>query len=1231
MAKKGVGGQLGLDLPVTDQNEINAAKYKELITQARESQTIAVTPSEGVTPFSTEALSDLGGITPEPSALETMDPEERERQRTPSFQENLGLAPDMRPDTAEELGLNTLKDVIGEDFDRIASNAVRMSNEFNPIGFSRVNTEALGDQPLTTSFLAEKYPAKDGEPILSRNGPVTKLNAASVFLSDHGLQAGIRVNPEEDIRGFKLAPQFNIVMSALVEKELYTEATEVDPNEGLSEEAREEIEGEKAFINVPEDTSKGDTQRGRVIFQEWRRAKAYMEGIPTDSYVDDYENLSEESFALIGALSMDLYHLSNPSLLTRETGEVREGTYIRSAPEYMLTEPGLAALEKSTLYNPIITKPPAMRVPSPTGQFLGEARLKTRPHMGQGKDRKGYPSRGDEAAKNAHSVANYVDVSRAKIIYLFGVAGLMANYQRVGRDTPPAAFLGIGKDRMDKIKTVVEREKILLAVNSDKLDSALIAAQYSNDYDYVNFLQGKIKDNEINIKLYTTKKWQDDNFRLYANKQLQELIQLSYYDDGKPHYHSYTLHRGNQRLHVQQSAFSPQGSPLLRSAVSSGSQWSVTPGSNSNVERAFLEKIGSVLLLPKQMIPEAYVREVRNIVNSESGIYKEVVRVGAILEEVIQGYDSNAVRKSLKDIKITKDGIVGIDKIPLVYPEPLFKDAGVKSFIESAAEHPREFPVILEAAMELAKYHKAKQEGRSFQSSMNGAPIDGISNGLANMLAVLGLEDKMYRVGVLRVEGSEDILGSFSESGSIQPAYKGDLRVVLDKVITEISGMLLTEKTFTEEYGIDKSEISDILTALNLALEDRENFKKVPVLTFSYGQEMKNVISTVYTTILSRPELKIRAEQLDGGIPRMSKILHGILANGVALTLGKEIVELTDNLRTMIENNTLVGMETSFRNPSGSISILGKKDMLHAESTSTSKISHVTQEPFATKSDPRVLRGRAVTEQAGVKDSDIVNKPRAISIIPKKRGLNIFKAKKEGSFLGGVVRGQGIPFLAQNFDGAVINSMFSNAVFNKMQADKPTWFFPVFDELLSDLGSFNQVRETANKTWMNTTSNFDILGDMARDYKNNIKAGLDKLKETADKSLEEPLRPFSESERAHAEYVMHLIDNRDLEDMFIDEFRNLYMALLYKGESKLNTIEGTNAVDRFKYQRPQSVLYAVVKQIVNETNINISVKQFANMADKARERRKSLKGKVTDPYQYTVDIVNFKLKNKGNP
>ena len=43
--------------------------------------------------------------------------------------------------------------------------------------------------------------------------------------------------------------------------------------------------------------------------------------------------------------------------------------------------------------------------------------------------------------------------------------------------------------------------------------------------------------------------------------------------------------------------------------------------------------------------------------------------------------------------------------------------------------------------------------------SLPAIEVDGISNGLTSILMMLGVEDVMYRTGVLRAEGEEKVLG----------------------------------------------------------------------------------------------------------------------------------------------------------------------------------------------------------------------------------------------------------------------------------------------------------------------------------------------------------------------------------------------------------------------------------------------------------------------------------------
>ncbi len=145
--------------------------------------------------------------------------------------------------------------------------------------------------------------------------------------------------------------------------------------------------------------------------------------------------------------------------------------------------------------------------------------------------------------------------------------------------------------------------------------------------------------------------------------------------------------------------------------------------------------------------------------------------------------------------------------------------------------------------------------------------MDGISNGLMSLEAMVGNRAAMFRGGVMRVQGEEKVLGVFSDIKDNE-GFEGDMRDLLGKRLEltlsgALPGLMVDDNKFQKDFGFTQEELPLVKSMLTQALhpDNKANFRKSPLLTFPYGQELQNLIGSVVETIIEDPVLKIKIKK----------------------------------------------------------------------------------------------------------------------------------------------------------------------------------------------------------------------------------------------------------------------------------------------------------------------------------------------------------------------------------
>ena len=292
---------------------------------------------------------------------------------------------------------------------------------------------ALRDIELDKKISTKDDATKGQEVDTSPDAPIFKgsrlnTNNTNIIFHTDLLDAGLESKNKLGEPTLIIDPKFKEVMSLATEAFLMEAMFTADDADTVVTDADEGGFTSKAIKLT---ASKGSNRLGRDIFQAWKRQQASDLGLPTDSYLDNYEQINSNVFTHIGNMAKQFYSSVNPMMLkegkTDVSGEALTDTFVQT--EFVLTQDGIDTLTKLHkanwgLFNNQEVKP--LTAPSETGLFLFEGRTRTKEITTQipGK-RKGDHKLLDEARKNTNSIAMVTDQRRLSTALMFGMLGLM--------------------------------------------------------------------------------------------------------------------------------------------------------------------------------------------------------------------------------------------------------------------------------------------------------------------------------------------------------------------------------------------------------------------------------------------------------------------------------------------------------------------------------------------------------------------------------------------------------------------------------------------------------------------------------------------------------------------------------------------------------------------------------------------------------------------------------------
>lgn len=990
---------------------------------------------------------------------------------------------------------------------------------------------------------------------------------------------------------------------------------------------------------------------GRSAFQAIRRDKAYFSGEPTDSYVDDYKNTTQETFEAIHDILVDLYATIAPNMVTITKGikDPTTGEYL--ARDISLTPEAYITLQESRI-----------KVPDFKAKFL---KIKpfdgTIPYEGQLlKTETGFQPRPDsanleEALVNTSNVKSVIDTRRGDLALMLGVHALATVVSDQKGNVEPANFtlnaMDMGSQRMNKIRSIYTSQKVKRDVAQAKLDDLLNSPNPQLVEKQIAELREQVKEYEyLMAKFKPDQPLKNDTNELqslyyqHVNKNLETLSFIAR-NGSDPFYHTYVVQKGSTRFTTSQY-LSFQNSHLKRNVIGSGAKVEIKPLAKSPEQDMFLWSVGTIFFKGGGKTQETVVKNTLFNIKERTPTYVNVVSLGNKLKQYLSSFDKSFAVENLVQVKSTPKGITGLEKLQGTLPQAMLEDKELMTFLEALSEGKdshKHFIQTLDYMMALADYDQALQSGKSVHVSVNTVEMDGLSNGISNVFMGLGMYEKLPRIGVTRAEESESVLGFWKDlpgALTIEEAYEGDIRDTLRKTLelnmsNEVSSLAMFNKQTMNQFGYSETDIPKLRKILQSALkpENKTTFLKSPIITFPYGQETRNLIGSIYETIVSDPELERQIKDFFGesGIRQGALFLDTIRLQALRATLGDRVMAFSKLAKDSVDLSSIYNRYMSVQNPTGGQSMfVGKQTKRVGPTFDLKRTARRDKETGREKPLIEAMKRQQARAEA---KGDLKEAERYKTLIKETESPRPLVVAKKKSFIsplaprrgisGGVAHGSVLPNIAQGLDGATIIKIFSGPAWRAItQASGGEAFvLPVYDALITDLRSATKTLELVNKQWYNMTSNATFVDDMVEGLDRNLNVGRKQFAKLAAKG-------GRIDELEHGDLVDHVINT-----LRYGKFDSGDESIKNRAKGLIATL--TSSFDKNGIQTNDSRNYQNLYQaqlFIEENLYKNTLNDFKQLAKEAEEGRAEIRRLVkNDEAAYGHRVLQYTMDDIGIP
>ena len=580
-------------------------------------------------------------------------------------------------------------------------------------------------------------------------------------------------------------------------------------------------------------------------------------------------------------------------------------------------------------------------------------------------------------------------------------------------------MLGVGDKKLAEL--INEKERLKNAAMREQ-DRELIALAMA--YDPIKILQSE-REKAVNI-----------------------LAGIAKYS-GKENYLTYSIQALTGRTHVQQTVYNPQSHKIVRGVVGSGNIFKWKAGSGGSLENSWKEIIATRLFTKagagktKTLSTPERLRLFEESQRNNSNEYVQAVAWGNELIQATENFDTAGAKELFIRLRNsnTPDEATAIKQ----EMKQRFSNDPLSGPLKAAlASHDKEFGMFVGYYIELAKYDAAlksnTEAGKQFVSTLT-VEQDGMTHGPATNAILLGIPEMAKRGGFIR---TQDLTAA--DEIDLRDAMK---EVMLDTVSDQAGALYPQEKQ--PEYK----------EMLELAVRDKDNFLKKSPMTMGYGQELASLKMHVETTVFTGPQGEaIRAAAERAGITpdKAIEFLHAMLVDSIFNVLDSKVVNTGRLLKANALFSTITNELLYFDNAMGFRSYAAGKQMVPELTRQTS---------FSWRPKEGETKGKKVSIEL------YKEQPEASAVRP-------------GMGPGGYTSGRIQPIAVQSYDGNMVartggNSSWDTISNNVPQGGKP-FVLPIFDAFVTDLGSFESVRQESNRHWSQSIQQHSYVKSIFEDW-----------------------------------------------------------------------------------------------------------------------------------------------------
>ena len=965
---------------------------------------------------------------PEPVSPINMDANEFEqwdRERVAALTERMGTA-DLSPanfavDSPINAALQRAEQVGYVISDRLAASLTDYKQ-------GKVIEEGFDEATISTAAPDKFVPAK--------RGGITGVNLTSLLFDPEIMDGGIErdgvIIPD---------PELGKVMAITVESHLYNTLISSNSDSDVTDDSLEAVPNDTGIENLetiayrPKEISKskGNALLGKEVYESWKRQQALMQGIPTDNYVSDAGKITQETFTLLGDLSKELYSTANSEMLYRDASKTGIN---KGQVDFILTPKGVSNLNiLNDSFKALFSRPEVPPQNTPTGQLAYEGQRRTRKWTTVMDKDLGDTSLIEQSTANYNSIALVSDPNREALSLMFAMQAL-GNFD--GETDSGSNYYA------DMFEVGIKRER-----KADRQREA-----YMKERDQYMLAPEENKDKILALEAILDKYDPKQIVRQEQEKMFTLIDSIARYG-GKANYITYAVQALTGRTHVQQTLYNPQSHKIIRSVVGSGNVFAFKPRSDSKLETSWKEVIATRILTDPIVEADPNAKGIDKLSTKQrlrifeeqrknkSSSYWQAVGYGEALLaaknnfNVTQAKDNIQRLANAKDVNETKAIKEEIFSSDLYAADPLSQFPDLKKIL---AGHDKEAPLFADYYMDLAKYEKAVANKSQFSTSIS-VEIDGRTHGPATNAALIGVYEMAQRAGLLR---DQDYYAT--DLPDLRDAMGVDMLTRLG----EFQGTLYKE----EQHGVYEQ-------LLKLAIADRNVFLKKSPMTMGYGQEIESLkqhVKEVIDTGKSSELIQQLMEQNNISKEEAVLFLHTMLVDSIFNVLSSSVIAAGKVMKANALFAQMTDIPLVFTNAMGFKSYAAGRESFLDKSYGydirpedpNSKVQRITTQFYGSRVSGSAIRG---------------------DIGP-------------GGY-GGRIQAIGV----QSYDGNMIARTGTGASWKKINeiakqngSKNGAFMLPIFDAFVTDLGSYETVREEANKNWAESIKNHSYITSVTDEW-----------------------------------------------------------------------------------------------------------------------------------------------------